>query len=328
MLVLGALGVPQDHIVADYALTAARMIHARAWYTAHFPEQSALYADVPSAFLAALPAAMARVIDDLCAEHGSVRALPSPRSACAAATLDQLADGLLEDPANVGSAAVTGTVALQGGGPFTANDELDRRLLAAAGADRVVDPADRRRLRAPRAARRRGDDVGRAAGDRGRGADGDAPGRGQRRRRRGRGGRGPGRLPGRRPAPAPALGPQGHAAVGGDRRGRRGRRPGRRRRRQRRRAVRPDDRPARRGVHPRPRPGAAASPWSPRPRRGPRSGCTARWSWPTRRWRRLASGTALVRDGDGTWERVGDPRGPRRAAVRRRRRLREALSSR
>jgi cyanophycinase len=33
---------------------------------------------------------------------------------------------------------VTGTVALQGGGPFTANDELDRRLLAAVGADRAV----------------------------------------------------------------------------------------------------------------------------------------------------------------------------------------------
>ena len=33
---------------------------------------------------------------------------------------------------------MTGTIALQGGGPFTANDDLDRRLLAAAGADRVV----------------------------------------------------------------------------------------------------------------------------------------------------------------------------------------------
>jgi cyanophycinase len=31
-----------------------------------------------------------------------------------------------------------GTIALQGGGPFTANDELDARLLKAAGADRVV----------------------------------------------------------------------------------------------------------------------------------------------------------------------------------------------
>jgi cyanophycinase len=33
---------------------------------------------------------------------------------------------------------MTGTIALQGGGAFTANDELDRRLLAAAGATRVV----------------------------------------------------------------------------------------------------------------------------------------------------------------------------------------------
>ncbi len=33
---------------------------------------------------------------------------------------------------------MTGTIALQGGGPFTANDELDARLLAAAGADQVV----------------------------------------------------------------------------------------------------------------------------------------------------------------------------------------------
>ncbi len=33
---------------------------------------------------------------------------------------------------------MTGTIVLQGGGPFAANDDLDRRLLAAAGADRVV----------------------------------------------------------------------------------------------------------------------------------------------------------------------------------------------
>jgi cyanophycinase len=31
-----------------------------------------------------------------------------------------------------------GTIALQGGGPFSANDDLDRRLLAAAGAERVI----------------------------------------------------------------------------------------------------------------------------------------------------------------------------------------------
>src|SRR6478735_9016451 len=33
---------------------------------------------------------------------------------------------------------MTGTLALQGGGPFTANDDLDRRLISAAGATRVV----------------------------------------------------------------------------------------------------------------------------------------------------------------------------------------------
>jgi cyanophycinase len=33
---------------------------------------------------------------------------------------------------------MTGTIALQGGGPFTANDDLDRRLVSAVGADHVV----------------------------------------------------------------------------------------------------------------------------------------------------------------------------------------------
>ena len=33
---------------------------------------------------------------------------------------------------------MTGTVVLQGGGPFVANDDLDRRVLAKAGVDRIV----------------------------------------------------------------------------------------------------------------------------------------------------------------------------------------------
>ncbi len=98
MLVLGALDVPHDYITADYALTAARMIHARAWYTEHFPEQASLAADVPSAFLAALPAAMARLLDDVCAEHGSVRAYVGSLGVSPAA-LQRLADGFLEEPA-------------------------------------------------------------------------------------------------------------------------------------------------------------------------------------------------------------------------------------
>ena len=36
------------------------------------------------------------------------------------------------------TASLSGTIALQGGGPFVANDELDARLLAAAGAGQVL----------------------------------------------------------------------------------------------------------------------------------------------------------------------------------------------
>jgi len=36
------------------------------------------------------------------------------------------------------TSSLNGTIALQGGGPFTANDALDQRLLAAVGAERVV----------------------------------------------------------------------------------------------------------------------------------------------------------------------------------------------
>ena len=95
MLVLGALGVPHEYITADYALTAARMAHARAWYSEHFPDQVALAADVPSAFLAALPAAMARLIDDLCVEHGSLRAYVQSLGV-SDETLVRLATGLLD----------------------------------------------------------------------------------------------------------------------------------------------------------------------------------------------------------------------------------------
>ena len=37
-----------------------------------------------------------------------------------------------------GTMSPNGTIALQGGGPFDANDDLDRRLLAAAGAQQVL----------------------------------------------------------------------------------------------------------------------------------------------------------------------------------------------
>ena len=54
---------------------------------------------------------------------------------------------------------MSGTIALQGGGPFVANDELDARLLAAVGAEQVVVlPTDR--VRAPRTPGGRSDELG------------------------------------------------------------------------------------------------------------------------------------------------------------------------
>jgi protein-tyrosine phosphatase len=96
MLVLGALGVTHEYITADYALTAEGMARMFAWYEREQPDQFALREDVPSAFLLALPAAMARVVDDLCAEHGSLRGYVGSLGV-SAATLDRLERELLDD---------------------------------------------------------------------------------------------------------------------------------------------------------------------------------------------------------------------------------------
>jgi protein-tyrosine phosphatase len=74
MLILGALGVAKEYIAADYALTEAGMERMRIWAEREFPELAGQAADVPSAFFAALPDAMLRLIEDLEAEHGSIRA--------------------------------------------------------------------------------------------------------------------------------------------------------------------------------------------------------------------------------------------------------------
>ncbi|MBI5087900.1 MAG: tyrosine-protein phosphatase [Actinobacteria bacterium] len=92
-LVLESLGVPRSVVLADYELTVEGMQRLSSWLTTHHPELAAGWAQVPSAFLAAVPSA-----------------------------LDEVLVGLH----------------LQGGGPFVANDELDRRLLAEAGASGIV----------------------------------------------------------------------------------------------------------------------------------------------------------------------------------------------
>ena len=57
---------------------------------------------------------------------------------------------------------MAGTIALVGGGPFTANDDLDRRLLAAVGADRVVVLPTADAFEEPATLIARGDELGRA----------------------------------------------------------------------------------------------------------------------------------------------------------------------
>jgi protein-tyrosine phosphatase len=73
-LLLSSLGVPDDVVVADYALTAeaiGRMLAA--WGDGSPPETKASVETIPSAFLAADPAAMARLLAVTREVHGSTR---------------------------------------------------------------------------------------------------------------------------------------------------------------------------------------------------------------------------------------------------------------
>jgi len=93
-LLLGALGVPHEYIVADYALTAGGMDRMRAWAEREFPEMSDRMTDTPSAFLAALPQAMAELLADLIVQFGSIREYVL-RIGVAEADLDALAASFL-----------------------------------------------------------------------------------------------------------------------------------------------------------------------------------------------------------------------------------------
>jgi protein-tyrosine phosphatase len=72
-LLLGSLGVSHDDIVADYALTVEGMARFREWAAREWPEWTERMASIPPAFTAALPEAMSHIIDELCAEHGTIR---------------------------------------------------------------------------------------------------------------------------------------------------------------------------------------------------------------------------------------------------------------
>jgi protein-tyrosine phosphatase len=72
-LLLGSLGVSHDDIVTDYTLTVEGMARFRIWADREWPEWAARMASMPRAFAAALPEAMRHIIDELCADHGTLR---------------------------------------------------------------------------------------------------------------------------------------------------------------------------------------------------------------------------------------------------------------
>lgn len=71
-LVLAGLGVSDDVVIADYALSGPAMARTHAWVSEHHPEMLGQMGETPAFMLAAHPEAMRRTLDDLRARHGSV----------------------------------------------------------------------------------------------------------------------------------------------------------------------------------------------------------------------------------------------------------------
>ncbi|MFM7045167.1 MAG: tyrosine-protein phosphatase [Ilumatobacteraceae bacterium] len=72
MMVLGALGVPDEIIVADYALTSEATVRMREWARRSAPELLTRLDAAPASFLASVPEAMRRIIATVNGRHGSI----------------------------------------------------------------------------------------------------------------------------------------------------------------------------------------------------------------------------------------------------------------
>ena len=72
-LVLAALGVDDEQIATDYALSAMAMDRLVSWIVLHRPEVAEHMARQPSAFLACPPEAILRFLDGVRERHGGVR---------------------------------------------------------------------------------------------------------------------------------------------------------------------------------------------------------------------------------------------------------------
>ncbi|MEO5723706.1 MAG: tyrosine-protein phosphatase [Ilumatobacteraceae bacterium] len=95
MLVLGAVGVSEAQITADYALTAGGIERMRVWAAREMPDAAQRWAETPSAFFAAVPEAMVRVLADVDAQYGDVRSYVR-HLGVGESTLVELEHGLLE----------------------------------------------------------------------------------------------------------------------------------------------------------------------------------------------------------------------------------------
>jgi len=73
-LLLSTLGVSDEDVVADYALTALAMARMQERWAAESEESRAALAATPAAFMAADPLAMAGLLGLIAQEHGSSRA--------------------------------------------------------------------------------------------------------------------------------------------------------------------------------------------------------------------------------------------------------------
>ncbi len=73
-LVLATVGVDHEQIVTDYGLTAEAIERTRDWIARNRPASIASWQAIPATFLAAPPQAMAQVLDDVIAAHGSIEA--------------------------------------------------------------------------------------------------------------------------------------------------------------------------------------------------------------------------------------------------------------
>jgi protein-tyrosine phosphatase len=73
MMVLGCLDVPDEYIVADYALTAEGMQRMREWAKREYSELFDRIDAGPAVFSAAVPEAMLRMIGHVRQQHGSIR---------------------------------------------------------------------------------------------------------------------------------------------------------------------------------------------------------------------------------------------------------------